>query len=260
MSKKFVIVQLYIFLFLISAAGILQASTQAISPKLLKDPGYQALTSATKSNKFLMVNLYSETPAKELEKACANAHGTLSENLETVSIDVKNPDAAYLIEKFNLRYAPLPIVLIVAPNGVISGSFKSDFSSKQVKATFLTPKTLECLLAFQERKLLFISVQGKTTSDNKEALDGIKRFKKENPLYQVGKLVVLDPKDNTETSLLKRLRIQPDIQQAQTFLMAPPGRVIGQWAGATDPGKFLTRLKSLSKSCSSPSCVDPTCK
>ncbi len=260
MTKIFFIAQLYLLLFLVSAVGTLQASTQTVPVDLTKDPGYQALTSAVKSNKFLMVNLYSEKPAKELEKACSDVHSILSDNLETVNIDVKNPGSKFLVEKFNLRYAPLPIVIIVAPNGVISGSFKSEFSSKQVKATFHTPKTLECLLVFQERKLLFISVQGKTTSDNKESLGSIRKFEKENPLYRVGKLVVLDPKDNNETSLLKRLRIQPDIKQAQTFLMAPPGRIIGQWAGATDPGKFVARLKSLSKSCSTPSCVDPTCK
>ena len=260
MSKIFIIVQLYILLFLLSVVGLLQASTQTIPPNMEKDPGYRAFSNAAESNKFLMLSLYSEKPDKELEKACSKAHNALSDNLDTVSIDVKNSDSKFLVEKFNLRYAPLPIVIIVAPNGVISGSFKSDFSSKQVKEAFQTPKTLECLLVFQERKLLFISIQGKTTSDNKEALNSIRRFKKDNPLYKVGNLVVLDPKDNTETSLLKQLRIQPDIKQAQTVLMAPPGRVLGQWAGATDPDKFLARLKSLSKSCSTPSCADPTCK
>ena len=73
-------------------------------------------------------------------------------------------------------------------------------------------------------------------------------------------MILLDPKDSSESSLLAQLKVQPDIKKAETFLLVPPGRIMGRWVGATDPSEFVKRLKSLAESCSSPSCVDPTCK
>ncbi len=259
MYQKFFVIPLCLLVLLVSSFGTLQAATPVV-PDLSADPGYQAFTQANKANKYLMVYLYSGTPEQAMENAYIKAHSAMEETLNAVSIDLENAGAGFLIEKYRLKYAPVPLVIIIAPNGVISGSFRSSFSLEQVKSAFQTPKTLQCLLAFQERRLVFISAQGKETTENKEALAGITRFGKENPLYGKVETILLDPKDSSEASLLAQLKVQPDIKKAQTFLLVPPGRIMGRWKGATDPGEFVKRLKSLAKSCSSPSCVDPTCK
>lgn len=259
MYPKFFLVPLCLLVLLVSSFGTLQAATP-VSPDFSADPGYQAFTQATKANKYLMVHLYSGTPEQAMENAYIKAHSTMKETLNAVSIDLQNTGAGFLIEKYKLKYAPVPIVIIIAPNGVVSGSFRSSFSPEQVESTFQTPKTLQCLLAFQERRLVFISAQGKETTENNEALDGITRFGKENPLYGKLEMILIDPKDSSESALLAQLKVQPDIKKAQTFLLVPPGRIVGRWAGATDPGEFVKRLNSLAKSCSTPSCVDPTCK
>lgn len=258
--RNYFIVTFHTLIFFIATLGMLHAKTSLPSPDLSNDPGYKAFTKASEADKFLMIHLYSGTSESELKTAYTNVHSTLPKSLHAVSIDLHNSSASFLIDKYNLRYAPIPLVIIIAPNGAISGSFQSPFSAEQVKTTFHTPKTQQCLLAFQERKLVFISVQNKETTENTAALDGIKQFKKDNPLYGVSEVILLNPKDTSETQLLSRLQIQPDIKIARTFLLVPPGRILGSWKGATNSNDFLKRLKSLSRSCSIPSCVDPTCK
>jgi len=260
MCQRILIIPLYVLTLLFSTFATLQATTPASSPDLSADPGYQAFMKAAETDKFLMVHFYSGTPVPELEAAHADAQNALADLIKAVSINVQNPEAAFLVGKYNLRYAPVPLVMILAPNGAITGTFKTPFSAKQVKAVFHTPKTLQCILALQERKLVFFSIQGNETSENKAALDGIRRFEKENPLYGVIELILLDPTDSSETQLLKQLRIQPNIRKAQTFLLVPPGRMVGQWTGATDPGDFVKRLQALSRTCADPSCADPSCK
>ena len=257
---NFFMVTLHIFIVFIATLGMVHAKASQPSPDLSNDPGYQAFTKASEADKFLILYLYSGTSESELKTSYTNVHSALQKSLHSVSIDVHNSSASFLIDKYNLRYAPVPLVLVIAPNGAILGSFKSPFSAKQVKAIFRTPKTQQCLLAFQERKLVFISVQNKETTENTAALDGIKQFKKDNLFYKVSDVILLNPKDTSETQLLSQLKIQPDIKIAQTFLLVPPGRILGMWKGATNPNDFLKRLKSLSRSCSTPSCVDPTCK
>ena len=259
MYQKCFVVPLCSLILLVSIFGTLEAATP-VSPDLSGDPGYLAFMQAAKADKYLMVHLYSGTQDQALKKACADSRGALKETLNTVSIDLKNAGAGFLVDKYKLKYAPVPLVIIIAPNGVISGSFKSSFSPEQVKSAFQTPKTLQCLLAFQERRLVFISAQGKDTAENKEALEGITQFGKENPLYGAVEMILIDPKDSAEASLLAQLKVQPDIKKAQTFLLVPPGRIMGRWDGATDSKEFVKRLNSLSKSCSTPSCVDPKCK
>jgi hypothetical protein len=255
MHQKLFAIPLSIVILSISLFSTLHAAPSASS-----DPGYKAFMQAAKANKFLMVHLYSGKQDQKLVKACGDALGVLKKSLNTINIDLNNTGTGFLVEKYNLKYAPLPLVIIIAPNGIISGSFQSPFSPDQVKSAFQTPKTLKCLLALQERKLVFVSAQGKVTSENKEALDGIRRFEKENPLYGSVEMILIDPKDSSEAPFLSKLQVQPDIKKAQTFLLVPPGRIMGRWDGATDPGEFVKRLNSMSKSCSAPSCADPTCK
>lgn len=230
-----------------------------VAPDYSNDPGYKAFTEAAKTEKYLMINLYSGTADKALTDACTTARDALSEKVGIVSIDTKNAGTGFLMTKYRLNYAPVPIVIVIAPNGVITGSFRDAFTPEQVKAGFKTPKTLQCLRAFQDRKLVFISAQGKETKENSEAVDGITKFISENPLYAT-EMIIVDPKDKTEAALLKQLNVRPDIDTAQTFMLAPPGRIMGRWAGATDSANFVNRLKMLAKSCSSPSCADPNCK
>ena len=260
MRQKIFIATLLALILFITAFGVIHAKNSQSTPDLSKDSGFQAFTKASETNKFLMVHLYSSTPESELKTSYANASNSLSDSLHAVSIDLKNTETLFLVEKYNLRYVPTPLVLIIAPNGVVSGSFKSSFSAKQVKEVFHTPKIQQCLLAFQERRLVFISVQNQKTSKNTEALEGIKQFGKENPFYGVNEIIILNPKDTSETRLLNQLKIKPDIKIAQTFLLVPPGRILGSWTGATNSNDFSNRLRVLSKSCSTPSCVDPTCK
>ncbi len=258
--RIFFIVTLHTLIFFIATFGMLHAKTSLPSPDLSNDPGFKAFTKASEEDKFLMLHLYSGSPESELKTTYTNVHSTLLKSLHAVSINRDNSSSSFLIEKYNLRYAPIPLIVIIAPNGAIAGSFQSSFSAEQVKAVFHSPKTQQCLLALQERKLVFISVQNKKTSENTAALDGIKQFEKENPLYRVSEVILLNPKDTSETQLLNQLQIQPDIKTAQTFLLVPPGRIIGSWKGATNSNDLKNRLKSLSKNCSTPSCVDPNCK
>ncbi len=226
------------------------------------DPGIVAFENASADGKFLMVLFRKTDDPTPLSQAFDTVRDAMSDTLESVVVNTENPGEKGLVEQYNVRFAPLPMVVIVAPNGAITGNFGTPFTPEQVQTRFPSPVTQECLLAFQQRKLVFVCVQGKETSGNAEAMDGVTRFQQDSNMGSMASVVVIDPADPLEKGLLGQLRIDEQPAVAETLLMAPPGKVLGRWSGATSKETFTQALMALAKSqrtCSIKGCQDPSC-
>ncbi|MBI9090777.1 MAG: hypothetical protein JEZ12_16290 [Desulfobacterium sp.] len=178
-------------------------------------------------------------------------------------INTEKPEESGLVDNYNVRFAPLPMVVILAPNGALTGNFKKAFTQDQVEAMLLSPVSQQCLLAFQQQKIVFLCVQGKNTASNPEALDGVKRFRNEPTLKKFSEVVMIDPTDPDEKKLLGQLGIASETAVAETFLLAPPGRVVNKWTGPTSKeaiNKALRTLMKAQQACQIPNCGDPSCE
>ncbi len=224
-----------------------------------KDPGFLASQKASQAGKFLLI-YYSDTNTDSAFKISFNHQSReLKNKADTIRIDIKNPDESWLVDKFKVYNAPLPLVLVVAPNGAVTGSFMQSLPEGKLKSTIVSPATQQCLLAVQQRKLIFVCLQGKTTQNNDVALSGVQQFAKDPKYGKFTEIVVVDPLDRNETQLLGQLNANLKNPTATTLLLAPSGQIIGKWEGATSKSDILKSLMAMKRSCGDPKCKDPVC-
>lgn len=259
--NRFTLILSLVICLVLSAHALENVIADSTPPPL--DPGIEALNNATASGRHLLV-LFQRT---DKTTSLTNSFVTISKSLESkavsVVINTENPEESGLVDRYNARFAPLPIVVVLAPNGAITGSFKDSFSKDQIENLFLSPASQQCLLAFQNRKLVFICIQGAGTEKNEEALEGVKQFRKTPTFSNMTEVIMVDPADPRESKLLTQLMITPDIKVANTLLLSPPGKVLGKWSGATSKGWFTQVLmteSSAGKTCSIPNCGAPSCE
>jgi hypothetical protein len=186
----------------------------------------------------------------------------LAQSVDTVTVTTANPGESVLVDRFNIRTAPLPMVVVLAPNGAITGSFKTPFTPDQARATLKSRATRDCMLAIQQRKLVFVCIQGASTTGNAEAMEGVTRFREDPALGKMAEAVLIDPADPAEQELLNQMGFRERPAVAQTLLLAPPGKILGKWSGATSRDLFTQLLAEAARArqtCQVPGCQDPAC-
>ncbi len=229
----------------------------------INDPGLAAAEAAAENGQFLMVLFQKTGDHTPVNQSFESVKKTISPTVASIAINTAIPDQSYLVEKYNIHYAPLPMVVIIAPNGAVTGSFNAEFNLEQVKAKLVSPATQQCLLALQQQKIVFLCIQGETTADKNEALAGVNLFREDPKVGKISDVVIINPEDPREKSLLTQLRVGSDPAVAETILLAPPGKILGKWSGPTSKtaitNALLTQLKA-QNSCQIPDCGDPTCE
>jgi len=138
----------------------------------------------------------------------------------------------------------MPFVLVMAPNGAVTGSFAMKFSEKELLDSFAGPCTEKCFKELQEGKLVILSLQNDKTRSNEAAMKGVIDFKADPKYSKTTTIITMDPADPAESKLLKQIRVQPKQDEAITVVLAPPGRVAGQIIGATAKDKLVALYDS----------------
>ncbi len=250
-------------LLLLSLPVSASRSAASRDARAVDDPGLAAAGVASKEGRYLMVLFRQDDKPSELAEAFNKARGALADTAKAIVVNTLNPAESGLVKKYNLYGAPMPLAVIIAPNGAVTGTFKKPFTVDQARQRFMGPVAQACILAFQQRKIVFLCVQGETTKNNGEAMAGVNQFKKDPKLGSTAEVVIVDPGDPEEKPLLRRLGVTLNPVVAETILLAPPGKMLGKWSGATSKDVFTKRLiaeASAKKTCRIPNCGDPNCE
>ncbi|MFC2111466.1 hypothetical protein ACFLQ5_03345 [Bacteroidota bacterium] len=145
-------------------------------------------------------------------------------NTAIVRLDRDDKANAALISKYRLAGASLPIVLIVASNGVATGGFNANDATSENLISFLPTKTqAEVLLAFETGKAAFI-VCGKKNAKDKSELEA--ECKK--AITKIGNkaiLVFIDVNNKKEENFLALLK--PDLTKTTVFVFNGKGQYTG---------------------------------
>lgn len=153
-----------------------------------------------------------------------------------IEIDTANRSHAELLAKYGVSPAHLPLTIVVAPNGAITGGFPKQITDEDKATAFAgaltSPGMAEILLAIQQGKLAAICVQGAKTKHNSASLKAARNLAA-NPQFAASaiKIIKVDPANAAEAKVMQVCRIDPSISDAQLVIIAPPGRVVGKFPG-----------------------------
>ena len=226
------------------------------------DNGMAAMKQAAEARQYLFVFFYgkADDQTSTFKKSFETAAAKIADKAMSVTVDVNSPAEKEIVEKFRIQNAPMPMVLSIAPNGAITGSYRGESSEKALLDTMVSPSFQSTLKALQEGKLVFLCVQNKTTKSNEAAMQGVKDFKADVRFAKFTETVAIDPSDTAEKAFLEKLQIDPKADEALTVFLAPPGAVVAKLKGATNKDGLIATLQAATAGgCGSGGCGPKGC-
>lgn len=210
--------------------------------------GISAIEQASGQDRYLVVyffdedNAHMQTMKDEYDAALAE----MGSRAESIIINVNDPSETAIIEKYGVSAAPMPLALVIAPNGAVTGGFSEDFTKDDLLNALVSPSTEKCIKALQESKLVFLCFQNEETSSNNAAMEGVRAFKSDARYTATTEIIMVDPSSSEEVDFLNQLEIEPGIEEAVTVFMAPPGVILTKISGGTDKNTLETALQEAS--------------
>jgi len=210
-------------------------------------------TAANKQYCFIFFNNGQNEQTDAMWAVFYSALSKLAGRAEGVPVNISDPLEQEIVHRFDVSRAPMPLVLVLAPNGAIMGGFPSKFDVAQLMGAFGTPALEETMKGLQERKLVFLCIQNQSTQQNDAAMYGINELRADPQFAAAVHVVNANPADPNESKLFSQLQIDPSLNVAQTVMLVPPGSPVGKFMGGTTKSMLLSKLQS-SGSCGPGGC------
>ena len=214
-------------------------------------PGATALEKAAKNNKYLFIFFWQEKSEQTntMWGVFQTATKKFADRADAVQLNVADPAEKPIVDKFNVRGAPMPLVLAMAPNGAATRAFPESFDEAQLQEAFVTPCQAKCIKVIQDRRSILLCVQNDKTQFSKEAMQGVQAFKADPQYIKGTEIVVLNPADKAEPKFLKALQVDPQTTTAVTLLVTPPGAPIARFEGAVTKDEIEAKVKAAQSGC-----------
>ena len=213
----------------------------------------ETIQEASNENKHLFIFFYKDLNEKTLclQNVFNKTMEKLGEQSKSIKINVNDPSDKFIIEKFNLKRSPMPFVLVLAPNGAVTGGFPS-FTEEQLEGSITSPGAAGCLKALQERKLVLLCLQNGQTVNNEAALKGVIEFKADPRFSNAAEIIAIDPSNEKEQKFLSQLALDTQSIQATTVLISPPAEVVGVYQGPITKNQLVFDLQKAASGCCGP--------
>lgn len=161
--------------------ALVEQSTDKDAGKLdgaAKEPAAAAIEYASQAGKFIFLFFYriDDEPTRAARTTFDSGMKALADRAMSTKINVTDVREEALVEKFQLSRSPMPLVLAMAPNGVVTRNFVGEFSQSDFETAFVGPGMQKALKVLQDRKMLFVSLQNDVTLHNAEAMQGVRDF------------------------------------------------------------------------------------
>jgi hypothetical protein len=141
------------------------------------------------------------------------------------------------IAKNKLANAPVPLILLIASNGVIAGGLPAEKASPDMLAKMIpSPGKAEIVKALSEGKAVFVIASRNSMGDRFKVFETCKNASKEMNDKAVS--VTLDMDDKKESSFLQQLRVNMDSTEPATLVINAQGQVTGNFTGPVEVAKL----------------------
>jgi len=218
-----------------------------------------AIDEAAQANRYIFLFFYraEDEPTLAARKTLDAAMEKLADRATSTAVNITDPQEQALVIKYGLNRSPMPLVLAMAPTGAVTRGFPGQFTEADLEMAFVSPALQQCLKALQDRKMAFLCVQSGTTQHNAEAMRGVKEFAADAQYAKTTEIIIVDPTDAAEESLLKQLKVDPKTDEAVTVFLAPPGTMVGTYKGEIKKDVLVAAAKTAAQGCAPGSTCAP---
>jgi hypothetical protein len=229
---------------IICLAGLSRGEEAATEAKKVS-PGEAAFREAADAKKHLYIFFYSdEQDAKgEIRKSFDAAMAKMSDVAKPIAIRREAPEEKTFVEKFGLNNAPMPLILVMAPNGAITqGVLGQNMSEEKLRAGIASPAQQNCMKALQENKFVLLCAYKKDLAADDPTLKVVTDFKADAKNAKTTEIVRVDPGEEAEQKFLKQFKISAE-SPSTTVVLAPPRTLLKTFVGPVTKAGLEAALK-----------------
>lgn len=230
------------------------------APPPKKSAAELAMEKAATQQRYVIATFFKskDDASSQMLKTASAAATRVKDRADFVRIDVANAAHKPLIARYGLEDAPIPMTLVIAPNGAVTAAFPRTMKDKEDLSTaFVSAGMADILKVVQAGKLAVVCLKNAKTTLNAEGDATVKKLCADKQLAGITDTLVMDPADPKEAEFYKRCGVKTDHPKAQILLVAPPGRVIGVFDGDITSDQLMARL---TQACGSGGCGPSGCQ
>lgn len=247
----------YTFAGLMALSGVTFVNAQQPAAKApataVVSKAQAAIDQAAKEGKFTFVLFYKQNDdaTKAMAGVLKDGLAEKSERAVVTYAQVGNPAEQALVTKYDVSRAPMPMTLVLAPNGAITGMFAQKFTAEKIDEAFVTPTMMFTMKNLQDGKLVLVTVQGSTKA---AAPVAIKDFQSDPHFKDRIVTTSLQAADPLEAKFVGQMQIDPKAKVTHTVLLAPPGVMVGKFDAVASKDELAAALAKAGKCCDDPNC------
>jgi hypothetical protein len=240
------------------AAALTCASTGAAGRSAPASAGLTALAVA-RDRQYLFILFWKEDDdaTRAVRQTLADALARRAGRAGAVAVRVTDSAEKPLVDQYGVSRSPMPLVLAVAPNGAVTGAFAVKLTEQDVARAFVSPAQASCMKAVQARKLVLVCVL--PASEMLTAPAGVREFQADTRFGPATEVVMLRAGDAAEAGFLGALHIDPRTAVPVTVVLAPPGRLLGTFAGPVSKQQLVDKVTAPQGCCPGGKCGPGGC-
>jgi len=165
---------------------------------------------------------------------------------EVIVLDRTDKTNAALVTKYGLSGAPLPLLLVIASNGVVGGGLQlKDATPETLSGLVPTKKQSQALLAFSEGKTAYIVLFKKSMKD--KAVSVAECNKAVAGLGGKGVVIEVDLDDKSEAEFLGLLKPEMAATETHVLVFNGKGQFNDEFKAPVQSAKLISSAKKVVK-------------
>lgn len=215
-------------------------------PALAQD-AKEAIQKASASGQYLLLAFYETTD--DAFVAMTSAAETLitssDQKITFFGAKMDTSDNKTVAEKYGVQTIHLPILLVIAPNGAITGGFpKTVTPEKLEQSVHVSDLMLKTLQPLQDQKIVLVSLRNSLTKHSEASWKGVNDFVTDPQYQQITTAISADPAAEGSREFLKQCNLLPTLSEATVVVLLPPGRIGAVLTGKLTKADVLKSLQS----------------
>jgi hypothetical protein len=219
-----------------------------------------AIAEASTAGKFLGLIFYEAQDAAltDLASSVATLNKSSTKKLSVYKALLSDSVNKEVAGNYGIRSGGnLPMLLVVAPNGVITGGFPKAITADQFKqSTGLSDLMLKILKPLQEYKPTLVALQNSYTKFSAESWAGVDEFVNDPQYKKFVAAIKADPSAAGSLEFVKQCQLLAPLSEATVVILLPPGKIGKVLTGKLTKADILKALGSCATGCSPGACSD----
>ena len=234
------------------------AAGASVAPKTAKE----AMQVSHDSKQYLFLLFYDKKDSlyDQMKAAIVGVMAQTDQKILVYEAVKSSGTDADLIAQYKVDRAPMPLLMVVGPNGAVLGGFPKSVTVDKLSKSLVPPLTMDVLKSLQQQQMAVVLLQNSKTKFNAESSKTANDLAYDKKFVGSVEVIKADPSDPKNRDFLANAKIASATATATIVLIAPPGIVAGVFPGNTTKSSIMDSLSATSSgACGAGACGPGGC-